>query len=162
MKHPEQHGTIVIYASFLIAFMLTAMPLPDWATVWRPAWIVLVLIYWSMALPGRVGIGAGWVLGLLVDVLHGTLLGVNALGYALLAYIVIKSYQRIRVYSLIQQSFFIGAILFAYLLIALWIRSLTEIPDISWLYWMPIVSSMFLWPWVFIVLRDIRRKFNVY
>ena len=162
MMKSQQHGTSIIFASFLIAFMLTAMPLPDWATVWRPAWIVLVLTYWTMALPERIGIGIGWILGLLVDVLHGTLLGFNALGYALLTYIVLKSYQRIRVYSLVQQSLFIGVILFVYSFIGLWIRSLTEVPDINWLYWMSIVTSMFLWPWVFIVLRDIRRKFNVY
>lgn len=162
MIKTKHHGSYIIFTSFLIAFMLTAMPLPDWATVWRPAWVALVLIYWVMALPSRVGIGIAWVLGLMIDVLQGTMLGLNALGYALLAYFIIKSYQRIRVYSLVQQSLVVGFIISFYLLIVLWIRSLTETPDINSLYWMPVLTSMFLWPWLFIVLRDIRRKFNVY
>ncbi len=162
MMKTERHGTYIIALSFLIAFMLTAMPLPDWATVWRPVWVALVLIYWVMALPSRVGIGVAWVLGLMIDVLQGTMLGLNALGYALLAYIIIKSFLRIRVYSLLQQSLFIGFIISFYLLLVLWIRSLIETPDINVLYWMPVLTSMFLWPWLFIVLRDIRRKFNVY
>ena len=162
MKSVERHGSNIIALSFLLAFMLTAMPLPEWATVWRPAWVALVLIYWVMALPNRVGIGVAWLLGLMIDVLQGTMLGLNAMGYALLAFIIIKSYLRIRVYSLIQQSIIIGFIISFYLLLVLWVRSLTETPDINGLYWMPVLTSMFLWPWLFIVLRDVRRKFNVY
>lgn len=162
MKQLNRHGTIVIFASFSIAFMLTAMPLPEWATVWRPAWVVLVLIYWVMALPDRVGIGIAWVLGLLIDVLQGTLLGMNALGYAILAYFILKFYQRIRVFSLVQQSIVIAILLSVYFLLSLWIQSMTGTPDVDVMYWMPILSSMFLWPWLFIVLRDLRRKFDVY
>ena len=162
MIQKKSNGTIIIGLSFLIALMLTAMPLPQWATMWRPMWVALVLLYWTMALPTRVGIGAGWTLGLIIDVLQGTILGLNALGYALLTYIMLKSYQKIRVFSLVQQSLVIAALLLVYLVLCLWIQSLTTVPDINSMYWVPALTSMLLWPWLFIVLRDVRRKFNVY
>ena len=52
----------VVAASFLVAFILTATPLPDWALPWRPAWIAMVLIYWCIALPERVGVITGWAI----------------------------------------------------------------------------------------------------
>ena len=161
MMREKSHGNWVIVCSFIIAFMLTAMPLPEWAIMWRPVWVALTMIYWTMALPGRVGIGTAWCLGLLVDVLQGALLGLNALGYAILCYFVIKSYQRIRVFPLTQQALLVGIFLALYLLITLWIRSLTSEPQTDWVYWMPAVTSAVLWPWLFIILRDIRRKYNV-
>lgn len=161
MMQVKKQGGWVIIISFIVAFMLTAMPLPDWAIIWRPVWVAMVMMYWSMALPGRVGIGTAWFLGLLVDVLQGTLLGLNAMGFALLCYLVIKSYQRIRVFPLTQQAILVGIFFLFYLLLALWVQSLTGLPQTSWSYWMPAVSSMLLWPWLFIVMRDIRRKYNV-
>ncbi len=162
MNIDKQHGSLIIFLSFLVAFMLTAMPLPEWATFWRPAWVALVLIYWVMALPNRIGIGTAWVLGLLIDVLQGTILGLNAMSYALLAFLIIKSYQRIRVYSLVQQSAIVGFLMSFYLLLSLWVQSLTGSPEISWMYWMSAFTNMLLWPWLFIVLRDVRRKYDVF
>ena len=161
MIDEKPKGRIVIIASYILAFMLTAMPLPDWALAWRPCWVAMVLIYWCMALPNRVSTGTAWLLGLLIDVLQGTLLGMNALGFALIAYFVQTSYQRLRVYPLTQQSLVIGFFLAMYLLISLWIRGVSDDPKVTWDYWMPLVTSMLLWPWLFIVLRDMRRKFHV-
>src|SRR5690606_27167374 len=84
---PEHNAGWAIILSFAVAFMLTAVPLPEWAASWRPAWVAMVLIYWCMALPERVGIGAAWCLGLLLDVQQGTLLGQHALGLALIAWL---------------------------------------------------------------------------
>jgi len=48
-----------------------------------------------------------------------------------------------------------------YLLISLWVRGITGVPPQSWTFWMPAFTSMLLWPWLFIILRDIRRKYHV-
>jgi len=162
MIKSEHHGGLIIVLSFLAAMLLTAMPLPDWAGNWRPAWVAMVLFYWCMALPNRIGIGVGWTMGLLLDVMQGTLLGQNALGLAIIAYFVIKSHQRIRMFPLIQQAFFVSFMVLIYLLLSLWVRGIMGIPPESWTYWMPALTSMILWPWFFIILRDIRRRYQVY
>jgi rod shape-determining protein MreD len=161
MNTAKHHGSGVIIFSFIIALMLTAMPLPEWAINWRPAWVAMVLIYWCMALPHRVGIGVGWSLGILLDVLQGTLLGQNAIGLTILAFLTLKSHQRVRMYPLVQQALVICIFVLAYQLLSLWVRGIMGVPPRSWTYWMPAFTSMVLWPWLFIILRDIRRRYHV-
>ncbi len=161
MTEVKHHGSGIIVLSFLAAFMLTAMPLPDWAQAWRPVWPGMVLVYWCMALPHRIGIGVAWSVGLLLDVQQGTLLGQNALGFSLIAFMTLVLHQRLRVCSLAKQAVVVASMLLIFLLISLWIRSMAGYPPQQWSYWMPTVTSMLLWPWLFIVLRDIRRKYKV-
>ena len=52
----RQQGSGVIVATFLVALLLTVVPLPDWLRPARPDWVGLVLIYWCLALPERVGV----------------------------------------------------------------------------------------------------------
>ncbi len=154
-------GGRILFISLLIAFLLTALPLPHWANDWRPAWVAMVLIYWCMALPERIGIGIAWCLGLLLDVQQGALLGQNALGLAMIAYFVIQIHKRFRLFPLVQQSCLVGFMIIFYLLISSWVRGIMGIPPQTWTYWMPAISSMVLWPWLFVILRDIRRQYNV-
>lgn len=154
-------GGWILFISLLIAFLLTALPLPHWADDWRPAWVAIVLIYWCMALPERIGIGIAWCMGLLLDVQQGALLGQNALGLALIAYFVIQIHKRFRLFPLVQQSCLVGFIIIFYLLISSWVTGIMGIPPKTWIYWMPAISSMILWPWLFVILRDIRRQYNV-
>jgi len=162
MRQEQHHAGGVIVLSFIVAFMLTAMPLPDWAISWRPAWVAMVLVYWCMALPDRVGIAIAWMLGLLLDVQQGTVLGQNALGLALVAYITLKSYQRVRVFPLPQQALVVCGYLLLLQFISLWIRGMMGVPPEHWTFWMPAFSSMLLWPWLFVILRDLRRKYHVF
>ena len=161
MNIKRRNGGWVIILSLVIAFMLTAMPLPDWALNWRPAWIAMVLIYWCMALPHRVGIGIGWILGILLDVQQGTVLGQHALGLAVIAYITLKSHQRIRVFPLTQQAILVCIYVLIFQFIILLIKGMLGVPPQHWTFWMSAFSSMLLWPWLFIILRDIRRKYRV-
>ena len=90
--------------TLFVAFMLTIMPLPEWAIEFRPDWVTLVLVYWAMALPARVGVTIAWFAGLMLDVSHGAILGQHALGLMLVIYIVHIQHQRLRVVSLVQQA----------------------------------------------------------
>jgi len=157
----QRHGTPIIIASFAIALLLTMLPLPEWAQDFRPEWVALVLIYWCMALPTRVSIGWGWVVGLMLDVTLGTLLGLNALALALVAFLTIKLYQRIRVYPLTQQAFAILVLIAMTQLFNLWIHGITGSTPQSWTYWLPSLTSALLWPWLFIIMRNTRRRFRV-
>ncbi len=154
----ERGGGWIIPGSLLLALMLTAVPLPGWALAWRPAWAAMVLIYWCMAVPDRVGIGAGWVLGLLVDVLKGTLLGQNAAAFAVIAYITVRNHRRVRVFPLVQQALYVGLMVAIIAVLTLWVRGVAGLPAQPSVYWLPVLTSALLWPWLFIILRDARRK----
>jgi rod shape-determining protein MreD len=161
MKREHNAGWAIVL-TFAVAFMLTAVPLPEWAANWRPAWVAMVLIYWCMALPERVGIGYAWLLGLLLDVQQGTLLGQHALGLALVAWLTVTSHQRVRVFPLAQQALVVCGYLLVLQFLHLWIRGIMGVPPRHWTFWMPAFTGMLLWPWLFVILRDLRRKFHVF
>lgn len=143
-----------------VAFMLTVMPLPEWMVEFRPDWVTLVLIYWAMALPTRVGVTIGWLTGMMLDVSHGAILGQHALGLMLVIYIVHLQHQRLRVVSLVQQAIVIFFLLLLKQLIVLWVSGIVGHAPGTWLYFMPTVTGALLWPWIYIILRDLRRKFG--
>lgn len=151
-----------VLPTLIAAFMLAMLPLPDWAEHWRPDWVTLVLIYWVMALPNEMGVTFAWVTGLLLDVALGTILGQNAVGLVLISWVVLLQYQRIRVFSLVQQSLVVLTLLLIKQLLVLWINGLVgREPDNLMLYFLPSITGALIWPWLFQVLRNIRRRFAV-
>lgn len=158
-------GISVIAVSFVVAMTLSVISMPAFVPVelgyLRPEWVVLTLIYWVIALPQRIGITLAWVVGLIVDVLLGSLLGQHALAFIIVAYIASSIYQRLRMFSVWQQSLIVFAIVGLNQLINFWIENIAGLREWSMWYLFPSVVSAFLWPWVFLVLRYVRRRFNV-
>ncbi|MEX2489036.1 MAG: rod shape-determining protein MreD [Pseudomonadales bacterium] len=158
-------GGVVIALSFVIAMILTVIAMPAFVPVelgyLRPEWVVLTLIYWVIALPQRIGILLAWVVGLMVDVLLGSLLGQHALAFIIVAYIASNIYQRLRMFAVWQQSMIVFVIVGLNQLINFWIESIAGVAEWSMWYLFPSVVSAFLWPWVFLILRYVRRRFNV-
>jgi rod shape-determining protein MreD len=151
----------ICFITIIGGLMLAIMPLPDWAEKFRPDWVTLVLIYWAMALPTRIGVTIAWFSGLLLDVSYGTLMGQHAVGMVLVIYVIHIQHQRLRVASLMQQAIVIFFLLLIKQLLTLWVDGmLGRAPD-SWLYFMPTVTSTLLWPWTYLILRDLRRKFSI-
>lgn len=157
----KRHGTLIIVSSFIVALLLVALPLPEWGQKLRPEWVALALIYWCMALPQRFGIAWSWTTGLFVDVLTGALLGQHALAYAVVAYLVLKLHSRIRVFPLWQQALSVLVLILLAQMIVLWVKGAIGQPPNSWTYWLPSLTSCLLWPWVYLLLRDLRRRFRV-
>ena len=151
----------VCLATLFVAFLLTIMPIPVWAEPYRPEWVLLIVIYWSMATPRVIGIGSAWGIGLLMDVTRGALLGQHALGFALTSYISIRFHQRMRIYPLYQQALFIAVILLPHMSASLWVYGVLGQDPKSWTYWTPAVTTAILWPWVFILLRAIRKSTDI-
>ena len=147
-----------IASSLVVALMLSTLPMPAWAAVGRPAWVALVLVYWCIAVPDRSGVLIAWVTGLLLDVMSGTLLGQHALGLSLLAYIAHQRHQWLRALPLWQQGISVFVLMFGYQVIVLWINGIRGFPVMASAYWAAPVVSTVLWPWIFVVLRDLRRK----
>lgn len=161
MAISEHSGGGVIAVTFAVALLLSVLPHPDWAQSFRPQWVALTLIYWTFALPERVGVGVGFSCGILLDALTGTVLGQHALSLSLIAYVALKTYQRARLYPLWQQAMIVLILLLAEHLIALWIRGALKQPSPGLVYWMTPVTGALLWPWLFVLLRGLRRRFHV-
>ena len=154
-----RHSAIII--SILIALVLQIMPLPIQADLYRPDWVLIVLGYWSMALPHRVNVGVAFLTGLSMDILLGTALGIHSFALSLAVYVLAANYQRLRNYSVWQQAIVIGLLSSFYHLMLFWLQHLlTDIP-FQFAYLWPVISSMVLWPWMFWVLRKARRQLSI-
>jgi rod shape-determining protein MreD len=149
---------LVIYLSFIVGMILLILPLPDGAKIYRPDWIALILIYWSMALPKYVGLFTAFIIGLLVDSLLGALLGQHALALVLITYINLNTYLRIRALSWIQQSLYVFSLLVISRFIIFWMDGIMGLTiPIQAIFSGPLIG-MLVWPCAFFILRDIRRK----
>ncbi len=149
---------LVIHFSIVIGLILMILPLPDWAQSYRPNWVALILIYWSMALPKQVGLWFALITGLLVDSLQGTLLGQYGLALVIIMYLNLNFYLRIRVWSLPQQSLYVFILLLICQIMVAWVEGIMGRPTSMEAFIGAPVVGMLFWPLVFIKLRDIRRK----
>lgn len=155
------HNWFVIPLSFLLALILTLLPMPDWAVWLRPDWVLLILIYWNITLPYRVNVGTAWFIGLLLDVLNGTALGEHALALTVVSYVVVKMHARLHMFPLLQQGLAVFLLVLLYEFILFCVQGFVgEFPR-GWLYWLSSITSMLLWPWIFTIMRDCRRRFRV-
>lgn len=152
-------GTIVI--TIIIALLLAELPLPAVIAPFQPEWVILVLIYWSMALPERIGVGSAWFTGLLLDVLRDTLLGQYALAFALIVFITSKLYQRIRNFPLRQQVISVFFLMLIYTSFGIWIKALTGVYVHYSMVFIPSLISALFWPVIYFILRNIRRTYHI-
>ena len=113
-----------------------------------------------MATPSSIGVTIAWLVGIMLDVSHGSIMGQHALGLTLVIYIVHSQHQRLRVASLLQQALVILVLLLLKQLLALWVSGIMGHAPGTWLYFMPSLIGAMLWPWIFIILRDLQRKFG--
>ncbi|GGQ15083.1 rod shape-determining protein MreD [Shewanella litoralis] len=155
-------GRLVVWLTLFIGMMFQIMPLPSMVEDWRPDWLLMVMAYWAMALPHRYSILTAWILGVMLDVLLGATLGIRSLALSLVIYIVVLLCQRLRNYPRWQQSLVIASLICIYHALIFWVEFVVvgATPfDLS--MFLPAVSSLFIWWWVFWVLRNIRRRYKV-
>jgi rod shape-determining protein MreD len=150
----------LIFFSLVAALILTLLPMPDWTMWLRPAWVLLILIYWTMENPYAVNVGLAWFIGIILDVLNGTLLGEHALALTIVIYITSRMQSQMRMFSLLQQGLIVFLLVLLYQVVIYCTQGfLGNLPH-DWLYWMSSITSMLLWPWVYSIMRDSRRRFK--
>lgn len=156
------HGSWVIVASFAAAFLLAVLPLPSTLLWARPEWVTLVLIYWVIALPQRIGIAVSFVVGLLLDALEGSMLGQNALSLSVVGYLSLLLYQRLRLFNMWQQVGVVFVLVGINQMVGHWLQNLVGMGIASPLFLMPVAISALLWPAMMTLLRHLRREFQVW
>ncbi len=150
---------ILILLTILLSLFVSLITLP--LGYYSPEWILLVLIYWAIAIPSINKLFLAFLLGFLVDIVLGQVLGISSLFYVILIYIVLRLYNSLRYMTIAQQSFVIffliiikqHLLIWAYIIIGKTIE-----------YQAILIGSFmnaFLWPLIFFALRYVRRKFNI-
>ncbi|MFC0323794.1 rod shape-determining protein MreD [Gallibacterium melopsittaci] len=152
---------LMITITFVIALVFEIMPWPTDFSGYRPAWLVLVLLYWVMAIPGRINIGIAFLAGLVWDLVLGSILGIHSLIFSVFAYLIAVNSMILRNLSLWQQSLLVILCVFliriAIFLLELFLHSaIFNSQEIA-----GAILSGVLWPWVFLILRGLRRKLSL-
>jgi rod shape-determining protein MreD len=147
--------------TLLLALVLTAIPLPEAVAPYRPEWVPLILIFWSLIAPERFGLLTAFWTGLLLDALSGALLGQHALALVIVAYLTIRFHLRIRVFPVWQLSVTVLLLLAVYEFALFWIDGVAgrTVPMIE--RWAPILSSALVWPLILAYMDNFRRDAQV-
>lgn len=158
--YPNQ-GKHIIVISFILAFMAAVFPLSGWLAWARPDFILLVLIFWVLALPYRLNVGVAFVVGLLTDLLNGSVFGENALAYVIISYIVAKYYRHMPISHLFSHAVMMLVILLTYKVIIFLIEALFHQAPTTVLYWLSLLTNFLVWPLVYLFLMKIYRYFHI-
>ncbi|MEZ5460881.1 rod shape-determining protein MreD [Dokdonella sp.] len=149
---------LIFIASILLAFVLQLTPLPQAILPFKPYWIALVVIYWAIEAPHRIGLGLAFLLGISGDILTGQLLGEQALRLVILAFIVLRFRSRLRFFPMGQQSLAVLALLLNDRIVVLMIRGFSGDPIPAVGFWIAPLFGMLAWPFVFLLLDDLRAR----
>ena len=157
---------LFIYAALFIALTIDAFNFSNGFQFIKPSAVLLVLVYWNMALPDKVGITTALFFGILIDFLEGSLLGIHPILYVFITYLCQRFFYQFRVIPFWQQSFLIFIICFlSKLVLVLSYLSndlgKSNISDSSYLLTAFIygIISAFAWPFVYFICRNFRRRF---
>ena len=153
-----------IYFSLFLAVIMDNYLFPESTLNLKPLLTLLVLIYWNMALPDKVGIFEALFFGIIIDILNGSILGLHGLLFVLITYICQRFFYQFRVSPIWQQSvilfflFFIFKMAFSFDYFN--VRLGLNVSDGFYLtntFLFALVSSLF-WIPTFFLLRELRRR----
>jgi rod shape-determining protein MreD len=133
-----------IATSLLGAFALNLLPLGRQPAM--PDWLALVLVFWGVHQPRRVGIGWAFGFGLLMDVHQGALLGQHALAYALLGFVAISVHRRLLWFGVAAQAVQIVPVFLAAHALQLLVRLLAGDGFPGWPFLLAPFLEAALWP----------------
>lgn len=151
----------VILATFAIALVLNILDYPEWMSHAEPDWVLLVLFYWCLATPDRIGVGAGWIVGILLDILYYALLGHHAVGKAFVALVAVSAHRRLRLYHLWQQCIVVFLVASVDIALVEWIYHLTQKAPIQVIYWQSALVTALIWPVIYNALRLLRHRTGI-
>ena len=146
----------ILPVSIVIALLLGLLPLPLSLQPLRPYWLALILAYWVIEAPDNAGLGFAFIVGLIADLMFGSLLGEQALRLVIMTFILQRFRARLRFFPLSQQALAIGILLINDRVVASAVHLVLGEPTLPWNYWWAPLLGMLLWPPLFLLLDALR------
>jgi rod shape-determining protein MreD/rod shape-determining protein MreC len=142
--------------SILVALLLGLLPLPDMLQPLRPYWLALIVAYWVIEAPDSAGLGFAVGIGLIADLMFGTLLGEQALRLLIMAFILQRFRARLRFFPMSQQALAIGGLLLNDRIVTTVVHLALGEPTLPWQYWWAPLLGMLFWPPLFVLMDALR------
>jgi len=150
---------IIILLSIILGLILTLMLLP--LGYIAPEWLLLINIYWAIAIPTNNKLLLAFVSGYLVDIMYGQVLGLTSLTYVIYIYIILRLYNSLRYMTVTQQMVVISFFILIKQHFFVWSNSLIGIDSEYFDLLISAILSGILWLPIYCILRYLRRKFQV-
>ena len=150
---------IIIFLSIILGLILTLMLLP--LGYIAPEWLLLINIYWAIALPTNNKLLLAFVSGYLVDIMYGQVLGLTSLTYVIYIYIILRLYNSLRYMTVTQQMVVISFFILIKQHFFVWSNSVIGIDSEYFDLLISAILSGILWLPIYFILRYLRRKFQV-
>jgi rod shape-determining protein MreD len=148
----------LFFLTVTAAALLSLLPLPDMLLPFKPYWVALVIIYWSLETNDMISLGMAFLIGLLFDILSSSLMGLHGLSLVVMVFLVQRFRSRLRFFPPWQQALGVLGLLVNDRIILIWITALLGEPMPTWQYWLSPLVGMVLWPWLFLLLDRIRAR----
>jgi rod shape-determining protein MreD len=142
-----------IAATLLAALFVNLLPWSGWLLAIRPDFVALILLFWCIDQPRKIGFATAWLLGLLMDVADASLLGQHALAYSILAYAGIVLHRRVQRFSVTPQVLHVIPLLLLNDAIVLFIRIVAGSDFPGYQYFAGSLTGGALWPVLVVLLR---------
>ena len=137
---------IYIALTLLVALMTNLLPLTGWVLALRPDFVALVLLYWGIYQPRKIGFLPAWLTGLAMDVADGSLFGQHALAYVVMMFAAIALHRRVSMFDMRHQILHVLPILLIMQLIVLGVREAAGAEFPGWWYFLASITGALLWP----------------
>ena len=146
------------FIAFTLALALGLNLLPLGRQPAVPDVLAVALVFWNVHQPRRVGVGAAFVFGLLMDVHQGALLGQHALAYTLLSFVAITIHRRLLWFGVVEQALQILPLFVGARLVSLAVRMLAGGMFPGWTLLLAPIFEALLWPLVTLLLLAPQRR----
>ncbi len=147
---------VFIWCSLLVALLLDMLPFGR--VPWMPDFLALVLVFWNVHQPLRIGIGLAFMFGLGVDVHQSSLLGQHALSYTTLSFFATMIHRRLLWFSVPTQAVQVLPLFLAAHLVELTIRLINGNVFPGWTFLLAPMLEALLWPVVSVILLVPQRR----
>ena len=146
----------LIVLTIMAALLFSLLPMPAVLSAFKPYWVALVMIYWALETHEMIDMGLAFLVGLVLDILSGSLLGLHALSLVVMIFLVQRFRFRLRFFPPWQQALGVLGLLVNDRIILIWITALLGEPMPTLTYWLSPLVGMILWPWLFLLLDRVR------
>ena len=154
MRRPRNGWILPV--SIVFGLLLGLLPLPYPLQPLRPYWLALMVAYWVIESPENAGLGFAFIVGLIADLMFGSLLGEQALRMVILTFILQRFRARLRFFPMSQQALAIGVLLLNDRVVTAAIHLGLGVAAQPWSYWWAPLLGMLLWPPLFVLLDVLR------
>lgn len=148
------HSVLRIYTlvgiSVALGLLVSVYPLDPSFNSLRPEVLCLLVIYWVTHLPLRLGIFFAAAIGLLQDIVEGAVWGAHATGLAIVAYVCIRAYQRIKNYSVWHQALWIFVFVGIHQVLVNWFQGVAGYRQLPVDLVISTAISALFWPLVYL------------